>query len=281
MQNLQTRLTVLHDDDGSFTDHSTSAQDYSRDAFSLVLTTSEDNLYIGYFKPINAVYIETGTANTNSTDLTLKYYNGTSFTAVSDFIDESKGITRSGFVRWDRNLTDETKTTVNSSEKYWYQLSYDATFSAGTTIQGLNIVFADDQDLKTRVPAITSSKFLPSGETTQILAHVAARDEIIQQLRNHGKFMQSVANAEFKDVDAFSLLEIEQIREAAKFKALQIIFEDLTDSPEDIYMERAKMYKSEFDRAMNLFFLSLDSDDDGFLDRGEELRSFTPRLRRV
>lgn len=281
MQNLTTKLTVLHDDNSTFVDNSVSAHDFSRDNFSFVYTTSEDFLYVGYRKPISAIYVEMGTANTNAATLTLKYYNGSSFTAVSDFIDETKAMTRSGFVRWTRNLTGEATTTVNSTSLYWYQLSYDATFSAGTTIRGLNIVFADDQDLKTRVPGITSSSFLPSGESTHILAHVAARDEIIQKIRNNGEFMQTVSTGEFKEIDAFSLLEVEQIREAAKFKALAVIFEDLTDSPDDIYMVRAKMYEDKFNKAMDMFFLSIDKDDDGLKDRSEELRSFTPKLRRV
>ncbi len=279
MLDLKTRLYLFHDNNTVFSDHSNAAQDYSRDSFAIELSSTEDYLYIGYRKPINSIYVEMSTANTTANSFTFEYYNGTAWAAITPFSDETKGFTRSGFLVWERNLTDDTATTVDSQEAFWYRLRPSVDHSVGTIIQGLNIVFSDDNDLQTEVANI--SAYLASGTTSHILSHVAARDKINQDLRNSGKVKLNTSTGRFKDINVFDVLNIEQLRELSKWKTLATIFDDVSDRPDDKYDQRSRKYNNRYKSGFNkLQFLGLDDDDDGVADRTEELASCTARILR-
>ena len=62
----KTKLTVLHDDNSTFVDHSDNAADYTRDTFDVTLVAAEDKFYMGFTKPFSGVYAEFTTANTNA-----------------------------------------------------------------------------------------------------------------------------------------------------------------------------------------------------------------------
>lgn len=284
MLNLNTKLTVLHDDNSTFEDHSDKAHSYVRDTFVLDYTVSEDALYIGYTKPINVFYVELEVVNSVSAALTLQYYKGGStnaFTSVSNVIDDTDGLSRSGFVQWPRDLTDEAKTTVNNVEQYWYKLTWDATLTTATEVKGINIVFSDDQDLKSRVPNITATKYLPTGENSHILAHVAARDEILQRLSNDGKFKANFSSGVLSELNQFDILNVNQLRNASKMYALYTIYDDLSDDPDDRAGERASQFLSSFNQIYNnIRFLDVDVDDDGKSDQYEEMASSSSELKR-
>jgi len=283
MLDLETRLFVRHDDNSSFVDRDNDSQDYSRDSFGLVLIAAEDYLYFGYRKAVNAVYIEMAIANTNANTFTFEYHKDDgvtpAFTAVPSFSDETKGFTRSGFLVWERNLEDEAKVTIDSQEAFWYRLKPSADHSVGTIMQALSIVFSDDNDLAEKVANI--SAYLVSGSSSHILSHVAARKTIIQDLRNSGKLKIDPNTGRFKNLNMFDLLDIGQIREASTWKALSIIFDDVSDRPDDKYNQRALKYNSRYKTHLNqLQFLSIDVNDDGRQDINEEQASTTVAILR-
>lgn len=275
MIKVNEKLTVLHDDNSSFADYSNEMVDYSRGTASVTYVAAEDSIYVGFEKPISVFYIEMGTVNTTSPSLTLKYYNGTSFTDVDGLHDDTNGLKRSGFVRWDRNQTDEAKTTVNSVETYWYKMDLSIDSSA-MVINGLNIVFSDDQDLKRELFEI--NRYLPSNESSHILSHVAARDEIIQELRADGKYKEDLSTGRLKDITAFDLLDISQVKLASTYLALSKIFFSVSDDSDDIYMEKHNRYRSLYNKSMKTMYLNIDEDNDGISDIEEELAPFSPKL---
>lgn len=277
MLKIKNKLTILHDNNSSFSDYSTEALDFDRDTFTIDLNQSEDYLYIGFYKPINIFYVELGTANTNAGTFTGEFYNGTTWAGLSGFYDESASFTRSGFIQWDRNQTNEAKTTVNSTELYWYRFRPSVTHSS-TVVNGLNIVFADDNDMKREYFEI--DRFRPSGESSHILTHVAARDHIIQYLRNSGHFKESVGTGKAKDITAFDLLDIGQIKLAATYLAISKIFSAIQDSEDDIYNQKSSHYMSLYNSAIKTFYLDLDMDDDGIQDEEETLAPAGGRLLR-
>lgn len=274
MLRTRNKLTVFHDDNSSFSDYSNEALDFDRDTISITLNQSEDYLYIGFYKPINAFFVELGTANTNAGAFTGEFYNGTAWASLSGLHDDTKSFTRSGFITWDRNQTDEDNTTVNSTDKYWYRFRPSVTHSA-TVINGLNIVFADDQDLKREFFEI--SEFLPSGESSFILTHVACRDHIIQVLRNSG-FEKRNASSLREDITPFDILELGEIKLAATYLALSKIFSNIQDDDEDIWRQKSQDYLSLYSKAQKNGFLSIDYDDDGIKDIGERVQRFDVRI---
>lgn len=258
----------------TYTDYSKEMLDFGRDTASITLTSAQ-KIYIGFEKPIAAFFVEMSTANTNSSTISLKYYNGSAFTAVAGLYDDSNGFARSGFVRWDRNQTSEAKTTIDSVEQYWYELTVDADTSA-CVFQGLNILFSDDQDLKREVPEIT--KYYASGASSFVLAHEAARDELIQDLRSSGKYKEDLATGDLKDITAFDLLDISQVKVPSTYLALSKILFAASDDVDDIYMMKSKEYRGLYNKCMDTFYLNLDTDNDGISDDHEEMADNTSVL---
>ena len=273
MLRIKNKLTIFDDNNSSFTDYSTEGLDFDRDTFSVTLDSSTSYLYIGFYKPINAFYVELSTANTNDGTFTGEFYNGTTWASLSGFYDESKSLQRSGFLRWDRDQTDEEKTTVNSTELFWYRFQPSVTHSA-TTIAGLNIVFSDDQDLKREY--FEASELKPSAESSHILTHVAARDQIIQAIRSSGDY--KTLNSVRKDITAFDLHDIGQVKLAATYLALYKIFNSITDDPDDFYKKKADDFKSQYALAIKTPFIDIDSDDDGIRDTNENKRVRSTRI---
>lgn len=273
--------TVLFDDDGTFTDISKTVLDYARSSAGAVVVAAEDRLLFGRVKPFRSFYIETGTANTNSTAMTLKFFdNDTSaFKAVTDLLDETQGLTRSGFVNWDHVNTQEeepwVKTTINGSDLYWVELTFSADFSAGTTIKGWNIVFSDDQDLNRIYDGAT--QFLRSGTDSGILYHETARRMIMNTLAREGKFKRELGTINNTSLpaqlDAWDLHDIEEVNLWSTFLALSLLFENVSTDPDDKFAGLADKYMREAAKAKKVFYLTIDTDDDGTRDREEALGS--------
>ena len=224
MININEKLTILHDDNGVFTDYSTECASFNRDEATFAYDFNEDFVYIGFYKPINTFYADVSKSSHSDETLTVSYYNGSSFTPVSGFYDDTTGFLRAGFVRWDRGQADEAKTTVNGTELYWYRVLVNGSVH-NFTVTGLNILFSDDEDLK-RV-FFEYNKFLPEGQSTHVLAHEAARDEIIQQLNIMGKEKYIESTSTFKDITAFDLLDISEVKLASTYLVLSNIFMNL------------------------------------------------------
>ena len=72
MVNQNLKLTIIHNNDGTFEDLSFYAYDFSKDSFDLQLLTTS-YLYVGYYKPINSLFFQVNIANTNANTITLEY----------------------------------------------------------------------------------------------------------------------------------------------------------------------------------------------------------------
>lgn len=271
MIKLNERFDILHDDDGSFLNLSNNLCNFSRGNETVSYVALEDSIYLGFYKPVNSFYASLNTPNTNDVALTVSYFNG-SFSAPDGFVDDTDGFQRSGFVRWDRNQKnsdddfDEVKTTINGSEKYWYKLDFSGDTSA-MVINAINILFCEDEDLEREYFEI--NKFLPSGQTSHLLTHVACRDEIIQTLNLQGKTKLNNESGWEEGVSAFDLLDISQVKLAATYLALAKIMLSVSDQVDDLYLQKSQIYRSKYNDVINSITLEIDRDDDGLYDRVE------------
>ncbi len=279
MIDTKLKLSVLHDDNGSFADRSEEAVDFSRDTFSIALNATEDYLYLGYAKPFGAAYCEITTVNTNANTFTAEYYNGTTWVALDDFRDITKGFTRSGFLTWTKQGTDTWETTaVNSVTKYWIRLRASVTHSA-TTVSGLNLVFADDYDLQTEFPSVIATGFIPTGETSHLKTHVAVRSQIIQDLRNRG-YGKVDSEGNRMNLTQWDLHDIEEVRQAAVWLALAKIFFNYSDDEADTWAAKSKAYEARYKATLDLLKVSTDADNDGDEDEAEKIPSRVVRMQR-
>ena len=277
MIGLNEKLTIkYYDGVSTYTDYSMDLFDYASEPVSITLASSE-SIYIGFRKPINTFYVQMDKYSTTDTTLSVNYYNGSSFVPVTGLHDETRAFQKSGFVTFDRNLSDESKTTVNSSELYWIQLSVASDTSA-SIFRGINIVYSNDVDLKTEVFEIND--YLPNGENSFILTHAAARNEIIQKLRTDGRYKLDFATGVAKDITAFDLLDVSQVRVASTYLVLSKIYSNLSDSIDDVYSQKSDKYRTMYNGAMQHFFLWLDTDDDGTLDIEERTQDVSGVIQR-
>jgi hypothetical protein len=243
-------------------------ENYSIDFLTTSLLAS-DELVIGYYKPINALFAELGSEkNTNDSVLNLYYYNGTSF-LTTPITDNTKGLSRSGFLKWNRNLANEQKYNFLGIEAYWYKIKVDSDTS-DFVIKGLNLVFSDDNDLKEEYPSVMD--LLPEGETSFIKFHVASRKDILSYFRAQGKLIEKYdqsSSLTTKKIDQFDLLDYEELRDASKFLALSKILYWVSDSVDDKWHQKASKYEQKYGEKINLVNISIDSNDDGKVDNNE------------
>lgn len=265
MIDSRTKLTVLHDDNGVFTDLSNKAADYLRDDFSFQMVAAEDALYVGFRKPVGAAYLALTTPNTNACTLSAEVWNGTAWASV-ELHDETDGMTRSGFMTWDKSGMNST--TVDGSDKYWLRVKTDTDHSL-TTARGLNLVFSDDAMMKAEFFEIDNASLLPSGESSHISTHVAARNAMIQALRNLGYIKENATTGE-QNIDQWDLHDIYEIRQAAMYLALSKIFFNLSDSVDDNWWQKYREYQDKHEEAFRLARISMDLDDDGTEDTEEK-----------
>jgi hypothetical protein len=224
-----------------------------------------DKLYIGYRKPINSIFVGMDTANTNTSQVDVKYYNGSSF-VTTGAIDRTYGLSEQGFISWDRGLDSEAETEINGSTMYWYELTVDVN-ATEIIFSGINLLLSDDKHLQGYESQINNGKWYPGSMTSFIGYHQGARNEIIQHLRNQGK--GTYDGVEFRDLTVFDLLDATQLQVASTYLALSKIFFNYSDRPDDKYFQKYMGYTGNYEAAMNVFFLSVDSNDDGKVDTSE------------
>ncbi len=268
--------TIFHDDDSSFVDMSLNMLSYSGDETTVELIAADDALYFGLYKPVSAMYIEMGTANTNAATFTVQYYSTTTsdFASVVGLVDETKGMTRSGFIHFnnpnDHDSTPWVSSTINSTVKYWIKITSSADFSANTSILGWNMVFSDDNDIARVYPNVINYK--DSSASSWILAHEQARYDIIQTLRKDGRYklqLGSVADALPAQMTVWDILEPNEVNQWSTFLALKNIFRVIQADPDGIHAQLVKDFDKAATEAKQVFYLTLDVDDDGKVDRAE------------
>lgn len=264
------KLTVLHDDNGVFVNHTEDAADLTRDNFNLTLVAAEDYLYLGHYKPFGTLFAGIITGNTNSGSFAAEYYNGSTWVSL-DLSDESRNFTREGYMFWNRD--NMKSTSVNSVEAFYIRLRPDVDHSA-TVIRGINLIFADDSALKQEFFEVDNSNLLPPGEISHLVHHVAARNTIVQTLRNKNYKKHNEGSARAEEINQWDLMDIFQVRQAATMLALSKIFFTLSDSQEDTWWAKYEEYQRRYEHAFELINLSVDTDNDGEEDINENQEQF-------
>jgi len=270
----KSKFTVQHDDNSVFVNITEDAADLTRDNFNLELIAAEDYLYVGLRKPFGTMYVEMVTPNINVNTLAAEIHDGTSWVSV-ELTDGSKGMTRSGFMTWDK--TDMKAQTINSIEKFYIRLRPSADHSP-SVVRGINLVFADDSAMKSEFIEIDNSNLLPTGEISHIGTHVASRNYILHHLRNHYvKTESSLDTATINEkINQFDMIDIFEIREAALFLSLSKIFFNLSDNPDDHWWMKYREYQDKFEEKMTIARLSIDLDNDGIDDVEEKQLQYKP-----
>lgn len=235
------------------------------------LATGE--IYVGYFKPIRNIYIEMESRQ-ESESLDIQFFDGAGFGLIELVEDRTFGLTESGLISWPE--TTQEKTELNGINQYWIKLTTNT--PASVSINGINLVLSNDKDLSF-VPNL--SAHLASNETSFIAFHQEARNMIVQYLRNSGKSITGYESIFLKQVDVFDLLDIEEFKQASKYLALHLIFDDLSKSNDDQYFSKAERFWSSYEASLNDRLLSIDTNNNGIKEESESLAIQFTRIIRV
>ena len=272
MKDLASLLTVLHGP--TYTDISAAVCDFAVDSATVTLTAGQ-YLWVGFEKPISSLFFYLTTPSTGSRGLTVAMYNS-NIVAWDNVVslDDTAGLTRSGFVTWTLP-TQMSKATVNGIEKYWVRLTCDTSTSA-MVIRALSALFSDDRELKREFPSILNSMFLLGGTTDHYLIHESCRNDIVAYFRRKGlKRLGDDGNR--KKFAAFDIMDIDEVRAAATYLALSKIFNNVGNSAsnEDNWLAKSKHYKKLYDENINLAYLTWDERSDGAKDDLRQVSSIT------
>jgi hypothetical protein len=253
--------------DGSlYTDISAYALNFGRDFFQGHLHTNHF-LYFGRVKPFAALYIEMGAQKNNVDSLmNVEYFNGSSWVAVSNLNDDSLMFKRSGFVQFDLPA-DWAATTVGFHNQFFIRISPTVNTSNNIHIQGMNIVFSDDQDLNGVYPGIIS--YLNNTEISFVLRHENSRNLIVQDIRNRGFTKKPAGVSGYEQMDEWDFLRINECKQWSIYLTLSNIFSSLQSNDSDMYKEKADDYAAKADLYKAAFYLTLDRNDDGKVSAAE------------
>ena len=237
-------------------DYSLILNDFQRDELDLILPSGEF-IYVGLYKPFNALYWEFVEASADDAIGRADYFNGTLWTPLENYQDDTLSGSRSGFIKW-KKPEDWTSSMVGTSDLFWIKFYFSVDFVA--KIRAINILFSDDNDLKKELQSI--EKYLAQGQISFAPTHQTVRDDIVQTLRNKGKIKYG-PNQKFNQITKWDLLDISEVNLASKYFVLEKIFWQASGAPGDKFSVRQREAKSEGDKAFDLAFLSLDEDDTG------------------
>lgn len=239
-------------------DYSKKLENYLSDS---VVIDLDDWLYIGYYKKISSIYIELRNENETETNLMAEVFNS-SWMSLS-INDETNNLKRSGFISWDKSQP-WNETTVDGNKLFFIRIK-PSDIIENLEIKGINLVFANDTDLKEDYPDIFN--YLPENSDSFISYHQSARNYILTYMRNKGKTIK--AKNQFKMLDQFDLHDFNEVRQAAKYLALANIFFNESDQVDDKWYQKAVGFKTKYAEAINIKFLSIDENDNGIQESNE------------
>lgn len=263
---------IIFDDNGAFSDLSVNLNNVYSGTSTVNLALTTDYLYIGSDLPFNHRYFEVSTANANTATVSVDIWDGNSWNAAVDVIDQTstggKTLAQSGYISWttDRNNTWGKEATTEdiaalSTYKiydfYWVRLKVSANLSANTALQYVGHKFANDDDLGGYYPDLVSSTIMDAfetGKTNWNEQHFLAAEELIQDIRR----ARIAWNAN-------QIISWEQFNLAAVHRVAANIMFAFGDDYKDNRAEALKQYKE----AMNLKVFAVDKDEDGRVDESD------------
>ena len=262
---LRTKLDVIYSDGGVETNYSAEAQDFSRDNFQATMTT-DDFIYVGFRKPVNALYVAMEVVNTINSSLSFEYYGPLGWKSLT-VSDDTKALQRNGFMTWER-VDDSEEVAVAGKTQHWVRIAADDDIDP-VTFQAINLILADDNDIRQEVPALIDDCFYPSGQTSHLLQHVATKNYILSRLK-YKQYIKYNSTTGDQNINEWDILDIYEFRQAAVYHVIAQIYLGLSDDPEDTYWAKYDEYMKKFDQAFVNGLTTIDTDDDGEVDQVEK-----------
>lgn len=263
---------VIFSNDGSLSDISVNTGDFREGSSTIDYVTSEDYLFLASFLPFNHKHFDIGTANDQSSAISVEIWDGSAWTGAVDVLDQtsSSGVSLSqdGIISWTSNVDDAPWNRQQKSadvtgltgtsiyNMYWVRLSWDGSFNANTTIEYIGHKFSKDSQLFDQYPELNDTNLLTSfesGKTDWEEQHYLAADYIIRDLKQDNAI-----------VSADQLLDWQVFREASIHACAMLIFWGLSQ------FEKHEKAKSMYENYRKNGFLNIDLNRDARLNVKEK-----------
>ena len=244
------KLDIHISNSSVITDHTRNGMDCTRDPFTLDMSASDDYLYIGSDVAIDSLFIEMGSNKNVDSELEVRYFNGTTEVEVENKLEDTRGLSRSGFIDWDTPI-DQMKSTHNGESKYWIRLALISDFNAEIEINGINILLCDINDCSNIEPIVSDIDFVSLEDRIKIL--MGARDEIVEALY---------------PLTPWDIKETPFVKKAAKYYALHRMYFINSNNDEDIESVRSTHYLEQYEIALGK--IEVDRDSDGVIDANDK-----------
>ena len=132
-------------------------------------------------------------------------------------------------------------------------------------------LFSADSELLPYEPNIL--EWVRVGRNSFLDVHREAQEEILRYLDKNG-----FHDADGEALDKSAIIDIDEVNKWSLFMVLKLIFSGINNAVDDIFKEKAKLYREKEFEARNRVILRLDVDGDGEADSTE---AFKPRMVRL
>lgn len=265
---------VIFSDNGTLTDFSVNLNEYSSGTHVMPFTAGQDYLYIGSRYPFNSLYIKMSVLNVIASTMTVNIWDGNTWRSTVDLIDETAGLTASGYVTfvpskansgWSSDDTvenngNESITGLGNAtiyDLYWMRISFGTTITAGTALSWIGHIFCSDVDLYSEFPMFNSTSLktaFESGKTTWEEQRVMASNLVIEDMIYRGLILHPG-----------QILDRQKLRTACISKTAQMIFTALGDD----YKDDATAAKNEYEIRIKNGVYNLDQNNNARIDEQE------------
>lgn len=269
---------VLFSDNGVLSDLSVALGDYRAGASTIGVIAAQDYLYIGSDLPFNHRYVEVSSVNALASVLSVELWDGSSWVAAVDVIDETAAsgasLAQSGHVSWKLKKTEQWKredsenipalSTLTIYDLYWARFKWSADLTGTTALSFVGQVFSEDLDLTGYWPELTVSstysQWPAQPKTTWKEQHFEAAETIVRDLKKKEVLINSN-----------QILNWELFREAGAHKAAEIIMNAFGKDYAELRDKAAEYY----DAALTQFYYQLDQNRNTRLDENEKIPSIS------
>lgn len=177
--------------------------------------------------------------------------------ASDNFFD----VTTDGYLDWAYSASGTVTVTV--SVKQDSQIA-SGSYTLSVVSEDEDYLFSNDQQLILHEPDIL--RWVREGRNSFIDVHRRAQQLIIKWLDEQG-YVDIYDNPYTKQ----AIVNISEVSDWSVALVLQLIFEGISNSVDDVFAQKAKVYEAQAQRHRNRAVIRLDADGDGTVDDGEEL----------
>lgn len=255
----------------SLVDKSLVNQDDSS-TFATNLGTS-DYIYVAQRYPFTNLFVHMDTVNTNSSVLSVDYWDGVAWRAAVDVMDGTSlaGATlgKSGSVQWSTdhdytwNQVYDTSDTVSPAElqtlriynSYWMRFKVSASLSASCDVKELCYSFTTSQRLKdfdVELDGYLAS--FATGKTDWIDEIKTGSKLVVQDLKRLGLIM-----------GPGQVIELDDVYVPTSLRTVALIYSNLGPS----YKDKIEALMKQYSEALNIRRFTFDTNADGKLEQRE------------